>query len=179
MYSFAYKLSRSKCYFRISLFVMSMAISCHGDTLALWNVGVPFSTPNGITLLRTRASPKQGSTQGNSEHRPNFNNALTLGLYPVKERNFLKWNFLLRKWNVPPRDPLTKISLCNITSKYTENFLEGLYVHANWQSTMIINLLRVWWRRVYLLVPFQDFQFLPLGPYGLWTGPSNPGKVWR
>lgn len=28
---------------------------------------------------------------------------------------------------------------------------------------MIINLLRVRWRRVYLLVPFQDFQFLPLG----------------
>lgn len=97
MYSFAYKLSRSKCYFRISLFVMSMAISCHGDTLALWNVGVPFSTPNGITLLRTRASPKQGSTQGNSEHRPNFNNALTLGLYPVKERNFFEMKFPAQK----------------------------------------------------------------------------------
>lgn len=117
------------------------------------------------------------------EHRPDFNNALTLGALPsvktdpVKERNFLKWNFLLRKRNVPPRDPLTKISLCNITSKYTENFLEGLYVHANWQSTMIINLLRVWWRRSFGTLPgFSVSATRPLWPL---DRPLRPLKSWK
>jgi hypothetical protein len=61
---------------------------------------------------------------------------------PVKEMNVLKWNCLLRKWNVSPL-LCRKFSLYNVTSKYTKFFLGGLY---DWHNQC------AFWSYVYVCV---------------------------
>jgi len=61
---------------------------------------------------------------------------------PVKGMNFLKWNCLLRTWNMSPL-LWRKFSLYNVTSKYTKFFLGGLY---DWHNQC------AFWSYVYVCV---------------------------